>query len=59
MLLYHVYAFSLRQESPMGLEVMNPSFLKWFYHSWYQSWIGAKHTLKALKITTMLTTRSA
>jgi hypothetical protein len=36
-----------------------PSFLRWVYHSWYQSLIGVKHTLKHLKITTMLSVRNA
>jgi hypothetical protein len=25
------------ENPPIDLEVMNPSFMMWFYHSWYQS----------------------
>jgi hypothetical protein len=38
---------------------MNPSFWRWFYHSWYQSKIGVKHIIKHLKITKILSVRNA
>jgi hypothetical protein len=33
------------ENPPIDLEVTNPSFLRWFYHSWYQSYIRVKDTL--------------
>jgi hypothetical protein len=39
----------------VDLETTNPSFLRWFCHSWYQSSIGAKYTLETQKTTTILT----
>jgi hypothetical protein len=36
--------YSFVKNHPNDLEVTNPSLLRQFCHSWYQSQIGAKYT---------------
>jgi hypothetical protein len=45
-----VCAFSLCRELLIWSWETNPSFLRWFCHSWYQSKIRVKRTWKHLKI---------
>jgi hypothetical protein len=60
MLVCVVFVYSRLVENPAtDPKVTNPSFLRWFYHSWYQSLIGVKHTLEHLKITATLSVRNA
>jgi hypothetical protein len=42
------------ENHPIWILEDGPIISEWFCYSWYQSQIGAKHTLKHLKITTTL-----
>jgi hypothetical protein len=51
MLVCAVFVYSRFVENPpIWFWEINPSFLRWFYHSWYQSKIRVKHTWKHQKL---------